>query len=432
MRSIYVIQPSKLLRTVAIAVSTLVVSVGLVFTAGPAHAAERRITLPIAADHLSKVHWTDTWGAPRSGGRSHIGVDIMGPKMTPLVAVRDATITWGRFNNGRGSIVRMRDDEGWEYQYIHINNDTPGTDNGRASCEQAFSSRLCGTLQGGSFPKGVRVTEGEVIGYLGDSGNAESTPPHLHFEVYQPTGSGVTPINPTAMVDAARRAIVSGTTTPPPATPVPTPTKPVGHWSNASVAATDTFAVIHGRKPNSAELARFITEAESTGVWTAIANTYGDQLPSAEVARTYAALFGRQPDIAGYQHWVKARGNGMTNRQLVARFVSSREFAIRYRAATTEDYVNALYRNALGREPDAAGKAAWISRIDSGRLTRSDVAYEFVRSRESTITHRAATELTTMSVIRFGRIPPSADVAVWAATRTRRDLRYSTTAWYGN
>lgn len=408
-------------------VSTLVASVGLAFTAGPSNAAEiRRIALPIAADHLSSVHWTDTWGAPRSGGRSHIGVDIMGPKMTPLVAVRDATVTWGRFDNSRGSIIRLSDDEGWEYQYIHVNNDTPGTDDGRASCEQAFTSRLCAAMSGGSFPKGLRVTEGEIIGYLGDSGNAESTPPHLHFEVYKPTGSGVTPINPTSMVDAARDAIKAGT-----AAPV-SPGKPVGHWPSATAAANDTFVAMYGRNPSSAELRQFIAGAEASGVWATIAGGYNDQLPTAEVTRLYAALFGRQPDIAGYRHWVQARGNGMTSRQLAAQFVASNEFTNRYQVASTEQYVDALYRNALSREPDAQGRAHWVAEIERGRLSRTDVAFEFARSTESTIRQSAATELTALSVIRFGRIPRPADVATWAEIRSRRDLRSSTVAWYGS
>src|SRR5262249_51428540 len=68
--------------------------------------------------------------------------------------------------------------------YIHINNDTPGTDDGLGSEEYAFAPGL---------QTGDHVTAGQHIAYVGDSGNAENVGPHCHFELYGPDGW----INPT-------------------------------------------------------------------------------------------------------------------------------------------------------------------------------------------------------------------------------------------
>lgn len=71
--------------------------------------------------------------------------------------------------------------DGWTYHYIHVNNDTPGTDDGKATRAQAFPANIVA---------GAKVTKVQVVGYMGDSGNAESTAPHLHFEIRQPAVPG--------------------------------------------------------------------------------------------------------------------------------------------------------------------------------------------------------------------------------------------------
>ena len=138
---------------------------------------------------VGENHYSDTYGAPRSGGRSHHGVDIMADKMTPVVAVADGTVGWMHDDQGGNCCaMSLRHDDGWESWYIHLNNDTPGTDDG----------------QGWGFAPGVEsgshVFAGQLIGWVGDSGNAEWVSPHLHFELHDPSGAVV---NPTPHVDAA-------------------------------------------------------------------------------------------------------------------------------------------------------------------------------------------------------------------------------------
>lgn len=146
---------------------------------------EREIVFPVGRE----VSFSDTFGAPRGGGtRSHEGQDLMAPKMTPLVAATDGVISWLRWSNAgnAGNMAVLRDDDGWEYWYIHINNDTPGTDDGANRYDQAFADGI---------RAGQRVRAGEVIAWVGDSGNAESSGSHLHFEMHDPSGRVLNPFN---------------------------------------------------------------------------------------------------------------------------------------------------------------------------------------------------------------------------------------------
>jgi murein DD-endopeptidase MepM/ murein hydrolase activator NlpD len=135
---------------------------------------------PIPGDHK----FTGTFLAPRGGGtRRHHGNDLMAPKMTPLLAVFDGVVSFTRTDRPNAhNILRLRSDDGWVAAYMHINNDTPGTDDGLGSLRYAFPA----DLQPGDF-----VRAGELIGWVGDSGNAESTPPHLHFELHDAEGMAI-------------------------------------------------------------------------------------------------------------------------------------------------------------------------------------------------------------------------------------------------
>ena len=135
------------------------------------------------------------FGAPRDGGRrSHMGNDLMAPKMAPIVAAADGFVERISFGGElSGTSLRIRHDDGWSTHYVHLNNDFYGTDNGLGK----------GIRPG--LRVGDRVQRGEVIGWVGDSGNAEGTVPHLHFELRNPAGTAV---DPEPSLDAARHVRV--------------------------------------------------------------------------------------------------------------------------------------------------------------------------------------------------------------------------------
>src|SRR3990170_613085 len=110
--------------------------------ADPADVVIRRIVLPVEG----RFSYSDDFGDPRSGGRTHEGNDLMVPKLRPLLAAADARV-----------------------RRITVDDANP--------LEHAFAAGI---------EVGARVTAGQVVGFAGDSGNAEGTSPHLHFEIRQP------------------------------------------------------------------------------------------------------------------------------------------------------------------------------------------------------------------------------------------------------
>lgn len=118
---------------------------------------------PILCPMLGSAYG-DSWGAPRSGGRRHEGVDMLAPMGTPIVAVVSGVVTFKQNRLG-GNAVSLVGDNGNRYYYAHL-----------------------------SGYEGVsrRVSQGDVIGYNGDTGNATGVP-HLHFEIHPGGGLAVNP-----------------------------------------------------------------------------------------------------------------------------------------------------------------------------------------------------------------------------------------------
>ncbi len=417
-----------------VALVVLAVGASLAPAGGPVAAAEvRAITLPVHADHVAKVHWTDTYGAPRGGGRSHLGVDMLGVKTVPLVAARAGTIVWGKFDNAGGNYVRMRDDEGWEYQYIHLNNDNPNSDDGRASCDEAFSAKICATVgANGRLAIGTRVSEGEVIGYLGDSGNAESTSPHLHFEVYKANGAGgVDSINPTPSVDAALARLKGS----PPAGPVATaPKAPAGPPPVAAPGeagfADHLWYQAAGRLPTAAERSAFEADAAANGLWPAVAARVGDTSNAATVDRLYHAFFLRYPDTDGLRYWVGVRGAGQSVQKVADSFAASDEFRLRYPGGDFGAFVDQIYRQVLGREPDAAGRDYWLAQLTGRKVTRGVIVASFSESQEMRNLTGWRNELAALQLVHSGVAPTADDEARWTGLRRAGTLPDAIASWY--
>jgi hypothetical protein len=147
------------------------------------------MVFPVAGD----VTYRDSWGAPRSEGRTHEGADIFAPKGTPVVAAAPGIVVRITVGERAGRYIVVEHFDGWRTYYLHLDNDTPGTDDGLAGAPAA------------GIVVGARVEAGQILDYVGDSGNAEETPPHLHFELHPPGGE---PINPYPHLRAAQTAEV--------------------------------------------------------------------------------------------------------------------------------------------------------------------------------------------------------------------------------
>ena len=121
---------------------------------------------------LGPSAYGDSWGAPRSGGRRHQGVDMIAPTGTPLQAVIGGFVSQ-RDNKLGGITISLQGDNGNRYYYAHLS---------------AYEG------------PGGRVEQGQIIGYVGDTGNAKYSVAHLHLEI-RPNG-GI-PVNPYPSVRAA-------------------------------------------------------------------------------------------------------------------------------------------------------------------------------------------------------------------------------------
>lgn len=123
---------------------------------------------------LKATSFSDTWGAHRPGGRRHKGTDLMAEKMTEVYAFADGVIAKIGSSRRAGRYLIIEHGDGWDTYYMHLNNDTPGTDDGRAGWDLTVAPGL---------DVGSRLVAGQLIGRVGDSGNAEGSSPHTHFEL---------------------------------------------------------------------------------------------------------------------------------------------------------------------------------------------------------------------------------------------------------
>ncbi|MBI4743274.1 MAG: peptidoglycan DD-metalloendopeptidase family protein [Actinobacteria bacterium] len=119
--------------------------------------------------------FSDDWGDSRGGGRRrHKGNDIFALKGTPVVAVVDGVVSMEKRGGSGGIMLWLDGDDGNVYFYAHLNGYAVGT--------------------------GARVRSGQTIAYVGDTGNARGSSPHLHFEIHV---DGRRAVNPHETLEAA-------------------------------------------------------------------------------------------------------------------------------------------------------------------------------------------------------------------------------------
>jgi murein DD-endopeptidase MepM/ murein hydrolase activator NlpD len=144
---------------------------------GPAPAAPTPSTRGGIACILARPYsYVDTWGAARSSGRTHQGTDVMAPYGAQVYAYTAGVVSRESTSTNGGLQLYLQGDDGVEYFYAHL-------------------SRY-------AVPAGTRVRTGQLVAYNGQSGNAQYTAPHVHFEVH-PGGPGSAPINPYPYVQRA-------------------------------------------------------------------------------------------------------------------------------------------------------------------------------------------------------------------------------------
>jgi hypothetical protein len=133
------------------------------------------------------------------------------------------------------------------------------------------------------------------------------------------------------------------------------------------------------------------------------------------VVRLYRGYFGRLPDPAGLRYWMgvaRERGLGFVS----ASFASSPEFTSTYGALDDGAFVDRVYRNVLGRSPDAAGWSYWTSLLARG-LTRGDLMLAFTESPEYRVATDADAQVVMLYAGMLGRVPEPAGLAYWSGVR---------------
>lgn len=116
------------------------------------------VLMPVEGVTISQV--SDTWGAARSEGRTHEGTDIFAPEGTPVYAATPGYVQRIGANPVGGNIVSVIGGAGVRYYYAHLSGFAEGLEEGQY------------------------VTPETLLGYVGNTGNAEATPPHLHLGIY--------------------------------------------------------------------------------------------------------------------------------------------------------------------------------------------------------------------------------------------------------
>jgi murein DD-endopeptidase MepM/ murein hydrolase activator NlpD len=330
-------------------------------------------SVPTGADFVQPVagaELVDTWHAPRSGGRVHEGIDIFADAGTPIQAISGGKIVRG-FDGGElgGVVVRIEGDDGQYYYYAHL--------------QEGSTDHLS---------VGQRVEAGEQIGAVGNTGNAASTPAHLHLGI-QDDGEWINPYDflldlPSAEMDEL----------------LPAPTGPDSDADGLS----DYDEIEAGADPNNPdsdadglldglEVVRFHTSPIDT-------DTDDDSLSDAyEIARTGTDPTKADTDFDGLRDDLEV-GEGRDPLRGTAQASALHNFDPDDPATATDSDADSLtdaYETALGLDP---------ARADTDFDGLAD-ALEIDHGTNATSFDTDADGLGDLQEIEFGTDPFSADLA---------------------
>jgi murein DD-endopeptidase MepM/ murein hydrolase activator NlpD len=133
-------------------------------------------TLPVPVAGVKPAQLADTWGGARSGGRRHEGIDIFAKRGTPVLSSTEGIVLRVGANNLGGQVVWVLGPGGQRHYYAHLD-------------------------RYGDVRAGMRVMPGSIVGYVGNTGNAAATPPHLHYGIYTVGGA----VNPYPLLHPASK-----------------------------------------------------------------------------------------------------------------------------------------------------------------------------------------------------------------------------------
>ena len=147
----------------------------------PAAVSAARFVFPV----VGRVQYTNDFGAPRPQG-PHEGNDIMAPRRALAVATEAGKIKFWTHSATAGCMLYLYGKSGTTYLYIHLNNDVTNHNDNRGKC-------VAGTSYAPGLRDGAKVQAGQLLGFVGDSGDANGVGTHLHFEVHPHDGGAVNP-----------------------------------------------------------------------------------------------------------------------------------------------------------------------------------------------------------------------------------------------
>ena len=134
---------------------------------------------------LGPTTYMDDFGAPRAGA-PHQGIDMMAPKRALALAAEAGKVKFWTHSATAGCMLYLYGASGTTYYYIHLNNDLTKRNDNKGKC-------VAGTAYAKGLKNGAKVAAGQVVGYVGDSGDANGLHPHLHFELHPNGGKAVDP-----------------------------------------------------------------------------------------------------------------------------------------------------------------------------------------------------------------------------------------------
>jgi hypothetical protein len=134
---------------------------------------------------LGPTTYSDDFGDARAGG-AHQGIDMVAPKRALALAAEPGKVKFWGNSATAGCMLYLYGASGTTYYYIHLNNDLTKRDDNRGKC-------AAGTAYAKGLKNNAKVGAGQVVGYVGDSGDADGAHPHLHFELHPSGGRAIDP-----------------------------------------------------------------------------------------------------------------------------------------------------------------------------------------------------------------------------------------------